>query len=736
MKRNLRKLLAVCLALALVLPLGVFAGAASPYSVKVSANAVTFLQNGYAVGTYQAKNNNITLQKDSDGDLLVCFTTSQGRYIGVTLGSQTAVTFSGSIGVFTLDKSFTGSVTATAAIGTLKVGGAATVNLQKGGSIKSASLSNAKSKLNVAAGATVTTATAAAKTSVTGSGTVGTFKVGGKVVSVSKDSGSSSTPGNTSGSSVKLTAKAITAKNGTTLGELTSTLKANVKAYDRSTNRALSGTVSWADDDDTQVTRKSSFNYYFLPSDSKYATTRGSIKINVTGSSSTTSSGGLKIKTSTLYAAKGDTLDDLEDQLPDVVTITDKYGDEVSGDFDWVKSGSTKVKTNTTYQFEFDPDDSDYKDVKGTVKVVIDSSKTSSTTTTVGKLKVKTTPLKANSGDTLKDLEDQLEDNVKVYDRDGDRVYGKVSWSSNRSREVQNNQSYSFDFSPDDNDYKDISSTIKVTVTTTSASGSGTSGKLRYTATAINAAKGDELEDLEDQLEDNVKVYNKSTGKRVYGEVEWVDDEDTEVTKTKSYKFRFEPDSSSYSRFTAQIQVKVGSSSSSSSKLTFRNDKIKADYNDRLYSLNSDLEDSVHAYNSSGSRVSGEVEWVDDSTRVKKTGSYKFVFKPDSSRYQKTTGSITVVVDGDDDDGDGELDLDIDDIEADYNVTLKSLLSDLRHAVEVTDSDTGRDVSGTFAWVEGSTTRVKRSGYHQFKFTPSSSKYSSVKDEIYIEVDD
>ena len=98
MKKQLRRAVSLFLALAVILTLGVLASAASPYSVKAAAKSISFIQNGYVTGTYAAKNNNITLMKDSAGDLLVCFYTSQGKYVGVTLGSQSSLTLSGSIG--------------------------------------------------------------------------------------------------------------------------------------------------------------------------------------------------------------------------------------------------------------------------------------------------------------------------------------------------------------------------------------------------------------------------------------------------------------------------------------------------------------------------------------------------------------------------------------------------------------------------------------------------------------
>ncbi|HIX65294.1 MAG TPA: hypothetical protein H9736_03510, partial [Candidatus Anaerotruncus excrementipullorum] len=160
---------------------------------------------------------------------------------------------------------------------------------------------------------------------------------------------------------------------------------------------------------------------------------------------------------------------------------------------------------------------------------------------------------------------------------------------------------------------------------------------------------------------------------------------------------------------------------------------IYADDGDRLRDLEDQLEDNVRAYHN-GSRVYGEVEWVSSrNTTVSRTRSYDFRFIPNSSRYDTVRGSIRVVVD--DDDSDYDYYLEIDDIEVDGDdYTLRDLRSDLRRAVKAYDDDTDRRVSGSLEWRESDSTRVRESGYYEFVFDPSSSRYDSTRDDIYIRV--
>ena len=102
----------------------------------------------------------------------------------------------------------------------------------------------------------------------------------------------------------------------------------------------------------------------------------------------------------------------------------------------------------------------------GTVKVRgsdSDDDNDDDTTTDDG-LTVKTSTISARSGDTLRDLESDLNHYVKVYDEDGDRIDGKAEWVSSYSTKVKKTGTFKFDFYPDDDDYDTVRGTIKISV--------------------------------------------------------------------------------------------------------------------------------------------------------------------------------------------------------------------------------------------------------------------------------
>lgn len=180
-----------------------------------------------------------------------------------------------------------------------------------------------------------------------------------------------------------------------------------------------------------------------------------------------------------------------------------------------------------------------------------------------------------------------------------------------------------------------------------------------------------------------------------------------------------------------------GNSGSSSSKtvsgITLKTNTIYADYDDTLASLLDDLESNVTAYNRSGRRLYGEVEWEDrDSLKVGDSGRFRFRFIPEDDDYDTVTSTIRIVVDDDDDDEDLELQVE------DINVTLTSnpkrlatYLNKLNDAVEAYNED-GRRVYGEAKW--SSNKKVEASGDFKFVFVPYSSKYRTKKGTIHINV--
>ena len=459
----------------------------------------------------------------------------------------------------------------------------------------------------------------------------------------------------------------------------------------------------------------------------------------------TTTDGGLTIKTSTISARSGDTLRDLESDLSHYVKVYDRDGDRVDGKAEWVSSPSTKVKKTGSYQFDFYPDDDDYDNVRGTIKISVSGrGDDDDGDTTTGGLTIKTSTISARSGDTLRDLESDLNHYVKVYDRDGDRVDGKAEWVSSYSTKVTKSGSFKFDFYPDDDDYDDVRGTIKISVSGRGDDDDGdtTTGGLTIKTSTISARSGDTLRDLESDLNHYVKVYDRD-GDRVDGKAEWVSSYSTKVTKSGSFKFDFYPDDDDYDDVRGSIRIEVsGSSSSSGKKVRLYVSPITvSSTSKRLRDLEDALEDSVKAYYD-GSSVRGDVSWEDSaSTQVKKTGTYQFVFKPDSSSYKTVTGEIKIIVDTDSDDGNNsaygndDYTLEIEDIHISSSTKrLGSLLSDLEDAV-VARNDDGDKIDGEPYWVDSSNTRVRETGTYRFTFTPKSSRYDPVTAKIKIYVD-
>ena len=534
MKHAFRRLTALCLALAVALSMGFLVSAASPYSVKMQSNTVTFIQNGYAASTFKAKDNNMTIMVDKSGDTLVCFTTSAGKYIGVTLGKQSSITVSGGLSQLTLDKSFTG-----------------TVEIASGASVSTASVNSAKAKLKVSGKAT--TVKAASKDSVTGSGTVGTLKVNGKTTSTNGSSGSSS-----GSSTLRYTAKAITASSGDTLGDLESKLRSAVKVTNTA-GTGVDGSIEWVRDEDTEVNKTGTYKFEFEPDNDRYKTLRGSVKVSVSGSSSsgsssgdtlTTTKGSLKLTAKAITASKGDTLSDLEDKLESAVTVKTTGGSRVDGDFEWVLDGDTEVTKTGTYKFEFEPDNSRYDTVRTSIRIVVGGSSSSSSSK---KLSYEADTIYADYGDSLSDLKRDLEDSVEVTDRDGDEVDGTFKWVKSGSTKVKKDGSYQFKFEPDSSRYNTLTGSVKIEVDSSDGD-----GELKVTIKDIEVSRDDyTLSELKSKLKNAVTVKDRDTGKKVSGEFTWDDSSRTVVDSSGYFGFTFDPDSSKYDDVSDEVYIHV-----------------------------------------------------------------------------------------------------------------------------------------------------------------------------------
>lgn len=364
----------------------------------------------------------------------------------------------------------------------------------------------------------------------------------------------------------------------------------------------------------------------------------------------------------------------------------------------------------------------------------------------------KNVTLNAEYGDTLRDLWQDLNNKVKMYDDDGNRIIGTVEWDHSESTEVRDGNTYDFTFYPNSTKYSEIRGSAKLKVSGDSSSdknSSSTSRTLRLDIAAIySKASSARLRDLEDYLDEAVVAYDNHDS-QISGRSEWISDTSTSVRSGQSYSFIFVPNDSTYdsARGTVKIELNSKSNGVGGGKVTLASFTLEADYRDYLYDLKSQLQDNVRAYNSSGTRVSGTAKWISSDTRLTSTGTYRYEFVPNNSRYETEEGEIKVFVSGSGSTGgsnsnnnnssgsSGSITLNVSNITSyGTNNTLRDLLSDLKDAVTAKDRN-NRTVSGTVKWVESNTNqKIRNSGDYRFKFVPDDSEYEEKQDWVTINV--
>ena len=180
------------------------------------------------------------------------------------------------------------------------------------------------------------------------------------------------------------------------------------------------------------------------------------------------------------------------------------------------------------------------------------------------------------------------------------------------------------------------------------------------------------------------------------------------------------------------------SATTNSSGLRLSAKNLYADYNDRLRDVLYDLANNVTA-TVGGKKVSGSVSWTaPTSTLLKRSGTYQYLFKSTNGTYGSKRGSVRIIVDDyydDHYDYDDDIDLDIDSFTvSSSSKRLSNYTSKLNSHVKAYNDD-GRRISGEAEWVLSST-RVRETDYYSFVFIPNSSRYSRIRDEIKIYVED
>lgn len=382
-------------------------------------------------------------------------------------------------------------------------------------------------------------------------------------------------------------------------------------------------------------------------------------------------------------------------------------------------------------------------------KGIKNSSSTGGSSSDTGKT-TKNVTLTAEYGDTLGDLYQDLNKKVKIYDSDGYRVIGTAEWDNSDKTEVRDGRTYDYTFYPNSAKNDEVTGTATINVSGDSSSGNESSRTLRLdVATIFYKSTSARLRDLEDYLDEAVVAYDNRDS-QVSGRAEWISDTSTSVRSGQSYSFIFVPNDSTYDSARGTVKIELGSKSSGvgGGEITLASFTLEADYRDYLDDLRSQLQDNVRAYNSSGSRISGTAKWLSSNTRLTVTGTYRYEFVPDNSRYETANGDIKIFVSGSGTSGSGSnnssnnsssskrtLTLDIDDITTrSTNNSLRDLTNDLSKAVTARNSN-GTRVDGTVKWVDSNTSqKVRSTGEYRFKFVPDDSSYDEKQDWITIRV--
>ena len=461
-----RRFLAVCLSLILLFCAAVPAQAAYPYSVKVQNNSVLFIRNGKTEGKYPVSSTSLALMSKS-GELLVCFYNSQNVYKYITLGKQNELTVSGTMKSLSLSSSLSKNVKVTVGaasdigsmqissasnnvivqgdVETLNVSAAAKVSVSKGAAVNTAKLTSSSAKLIASSGSSVDYVQAVSKSSVSGSG-IGTLKIGNSTVS----SGSSS--------SLRLTSTTIYADYGVRLRDLLNDLANNVNATVG--GRSISGTVTWVSPNSTILKKSGSYQYLFKSANSSYGSKRGTIRIIVDNEYDDYDDDiELDIDSFTV-SDSNKRLSSYTTKLNSHVKAYDDDGDRISGKAVWVID-STRVDETDYYPFIFIPSSSRYGRVRDEIRIYVEDDYDDDDDDDDSDVRLEADSFHADDGDRLYHYQDDLEDNVKAYNRSGKRIYGDVEWEDDDER-ISGDGYYRFTFYPDDGDYDDTDGKIKI----------------------------------------------------------------------------------------------------------------------------------------------------------------------------------------------------------------------------------------------------------------------------------
>ncbi len=311
MKGKLRRLLAAVMAVAIAVPMGITASAATTYNVDVTSSKMYLLDGSQTKKTYSLENTDLRVMLSTKNNTLIGFTKSGSKKeTNVSLGAQKTVTISGSMNSLTVSPSFPAdrTVTVNGKIGTLTVNSAAQVILSSNARVSNLKVTHKSATVTGKKGCEAVNVTSVSGATVTGVQKVS--KLSASSSSSSKPANTTTKPSSSSSSKISLYADAeerssasntksidfnddtlyIEAKSGVKLGTAIKDVK--LTAYRSDTDEKVAGTWKWVQTGATTTTKSGKYDYRFTPTNTNaYKTMTLTVDFTGNGDSSSTTLG-------------------------------------------------------------------------------------------------------------------------------------------------------------------------------------------------------------------------------------------------------------------------------------------------------------------------------------------------------------------------------------------------------------------------------------------------------------
>lgn len=172
-------------------------------------------------------------------------------------------------------------------------------------------------------------------------------------------------------------------------------------------------------------------------------------------------SSGITLKSTAIYAIAGETLSDLRYELEYSVTAQNANGRLLNGSVNWVDRGSTQLWDSKSYRYRFKPYESGYDTVTGYVRIIVEDrdndDKDRITLDINGPIHT------GYDNKRLSYFLTKLEDRVEAYNEDGKRINGKVKWNGS-NRRVTETETFKFTFTPNNPKYQTVTGEMQIVV--------------------------------------------------------------------------------------------------------------------------------------------------------------------------------------------------------------------------------------------------------------------------------